>query len=280
MLHPDGSPTWPAQWSVAEVSDPGDPRLHPFRDLTDVDLRLRVEPEGGFFMAEGQLVIERVARSGYSIDAVLTAPKWLPVLADILPGYAGPVLVASRGVIDAIAGYRVHRGALAVVRRPEPRSVAELTNGPGSLLMLEDLVDPTNVGLTFRSAAALGIAGVVLSPRCADPLYRRAVKTSMGAVLELPWARSHDWEGDLASMSERGISVLALTPDAGAEPIHAALSARTCERVALMVGTEGAGLSDAALRWSERRARIPMSAGIDSLNVAAAVAVACYALSR
>ena len=280
MRRPDDSLMWPAGWSVAEVDDPSDPRLHPFRDLTDTELRLRVEPKGGFFMAEGRLVIERVARSGYRIGAVLTAPKWLPTLAEALPSYAGPILVASREVIDAIAGYRVHRGALAVVRRPDPRSVPDIANAPGSLLILEDLVDPTNVGLVFRSAAALGIAGVVLSPRCADPLYRRAVKTSMGAVLDLPWARSSDWEADIAGMREIGVSILALTPDPGAEPIDRALSARMCERVALMVGTEGAGLSDAAMRWSERRARIPMSAGMDSLNVAAAVAVACYALSR
>lgn len=277
MPHPDHSLTWPG--SIAEVDDPSDPRLHPFRDLTDTELRRRVEPEGGFFIAEGRLVIERASRSGYSVLCVLTAPKWLPVLAETLPGYAGPVLVASREVIDAIAGYRVHRGALAVVRRPDPRSVSEVANAPGNLLILEDLVDPTNVGLVFRSAAALGISGVVLSPRCADPLYRRAVKTSMGAVLDLPWARSDDWEADIAGMREIGISILALTPDPGAESIDRALSARMCERVALMVGTEGAGLSDAAMRWSERRARIPMSAGMDSLNVAAAVAVACYALS-
>lgn len=280
MLRPDGSLTWPEHWEVADIDDPSDPRLHPFRDLTDMDLRLRVEPEGGFFMAEGRLVIERVARSGYSIDAVLTAPKWLPVLAEILPRYAGPVLVAPRDVVDTIAGYPVHRGALAVVRRPDPLSVPDLAQGPGNVLILEDLVDPTNVGLVFRSAAALGIGGVVVSPRCVDPLYRRAVKTSMGSVLDLPWARSRDWEADLAGLRECGLSVVALTPDPGAEPIEVALSARTRARVALMVGTEGAGLSDLALRASERRARIPMSAGIDSLNVAAAVAVACYALSR
>ncbi|MFM9134131.1 MAG: TrmH family RNA methyltransferase [bacterium] len=280
MLLPEPTMPWPVGWVLDTVADPEDPRLHPFRDLTDMDLRRRIEPERGFFIAEGRLVIERVARAGHAIDAVLTAPRWLPVLAEDLPYYAGPVLVASREVIDAIAGYRVHRGALAVVRRPRARDVPEVADAPGHLVLLEDLVDPTNVGLAFRSAAALGIAGIVLSPRCADPLYRRAVKTSMGAVLDLPWARSGDWATDLSRMRGFGVSVIALTPHPEAEDLEAALAARECARVALLVGTEGEGLSAGALGASERLARIPMSGGIDSLNVAAAVAVACYALTR
>lgn len=280
MRHPDVPKALPPGWQLVDVLDPEDPRLQPYRGLTDTDLRRRVEPEGGYFIAEGRLVIERSARAGLDVASVLTAPKWLPSLALSLADYAGPVLVASRDVIDAIAGFRVHRGALAVVRRPPARPVAGIVDSAAHLLVLEDLVDATNVGLAFRSAAALGIGGILLSPRCADPLYRRAVKTSMGAVLDLPWARSDDWDADLSRMAQQGISLLALTPDPEAETLDAALAARRNARVALAVGTEGEGLSAEVLRLSEHRARIPMSGGIDSLNVAAAVAVACYALSQ
>lgn len=260
---------------VEHIEDGTDVRLDPYRSLTDMDLRRRVEPEGGYFMAEGHLVIARAAALGLRIESVLTAEKWLDRLAVDLAGWSGPVYVADDELLREITGYRVHRGALAVVRRPPTRRLDDVTATTGTLLILEDLVDHTNVGLAFRSAAALGIAGVILSPGCADPLYRRAVRTSMGAVLELPWARAEAWPADLRSLRRR---IVALTPDPAAPPLDQALSAGGATPIALLVGSEGPGLSAAAREAASSLARIPMDGGIDSLNVAAAIAVACYAL--
>lgn len=276
LLGPEG--VVPSGWRLEEIDDPEDARLDAYRRLTDMDLRRTVEVEGGYFMAEGRLVIERVAAAGYSLQSVLTAPRWLGALSSSLGSFEGPVYLARQEVVDAIAGFRVHRGALAVVRRPPPRPVEEFLSGSGHLLLLEDLVDHTNVGLAFRSAGALGVAGVVLSSRCADPLYRRSVKASMGAVLAVPWARSQDWDHDLDAVSHAAISSIALTPDPTAPTLDAVLAGRRHERVALLVGSEGPGLSPRALRACETAARIPMHHGIDSLNAAAAVAVASYAL--
>ena len=263
-------------WHLEPVSDPTDVRLTAFRDLTDVDLRRAIEARSGLFMAEGLLVIERVASMGLAIDAVLTTPKWLDRLARILPDFSGPIFVADEEVLRQVTGYRVHRGALACVQRPPVQPLSQLVSAPGDLLVLGDLVDHTNVGLAMRSAAALGVAGAVLSPACADPLYRRAVKSSMGAVLALPWTRAENWPDDLERLGAR--SVVALTPDPDAPLIDEVLRRSGHSDVALVVGSEGPGLSAGEFARCQERARIAMDAGIDSLNVAAAVAVACYAL--
>ena len=265
----------PSGWRVTPVHDLDDPRLSAYRDLTDMDLRKRQEADGGYFMAEGLLVIERAHRLGMAIDSVLTASRWIDRLTDVLADWQGDVFV----VDDAreLTGYHVHRGALAEVRRPASASVHDLASQAGHLLVLEDLVDHTNVGLAFRSAAALGIAGVVISPACADPLYRRSVKSSMGAVLAVPWARSREWPSDLTELATSR-TLLGLTPDEAALPIESALRKRRHRDVALLMGSEGPGLTALARGVAEAECRIPMADGIDSLNVAAATAVACYAL--
>lgn len=265
----------PSAWQITNVIDLDDPSLTAYRNLTDMDLRMRQEVDGGYFMAEGMLVIERAYQLGLHIDSVLTTSRWLERLSSILRDWQGDVFV----VEDAreLTGYRVHRGALAEVRRPPGRSVSAIAAEGGNLLVLEDLVDHTNVGLAFRSAAALGISGVVISPACADPLYRRSVKSSMGAVLALPWARSREWSADLAELASSR-TLLALTPDEQAQSIDVALRDRRHRDVALLVGTEGPGITPVARSLAQAEARIPMSGGIDSLNVAAATAVACYAL--
>lgn len=265
----------PAGWELVNVDNLADPRIDAYRDLTDMELRLRQEAQGGHFMAEGLLVIERAAQLGLDIQSVLTAPKWLDRLASVLATWSGPVYVTDDA--QAVTGYRVHRGALAEVRRPVPCDTADLLRSGGNLLLLEDLVDHTNVGLAFRSAAALGICGVLLSPGCADPLYRRAVKVSMGAVLALPWARSHDWAADLRTIA-RNRDLIGLTPDGTVPTLEQALADASGASTALLLGTEGTGLSALARSHVTSLARIPMEAGVDSLNVAAATAVACYAL--
>lgn len=255
-----------------------DPRVVAYFGLTDMDLRQRVEPERGVFMAEGQLIIERCAALGMHFESVLTSRRWLKRLEPVLAATDVDVFVADEGLLQDITGYRVHRGALAVVTRPDPIDVAEVLKSESDVLVLEDLVDPTNVGLAIRSAVVQGISDVVLSPGCADPLYRRAVKSSMGAVLRCRFARSDAWPATLAALARRRL-VVALTPEAN-DTIEGVLAEATSASVALMVGSEGPGLSAGALASSWRRARIPMSTADDSLNVAAATAVACYARAR
>jgi len=254
-----------------------DPRIADFVGLTDVELRRAQEPERGMFLAEGALVIRRALEAGYGLRSLLMEPRWLESMADVVEGHPGaPAFVADEEVLRAITGYRVHRGALAAMqRRPLPET-EELISRSGRLLVLEDIVDHTNVGAVFRSAAALGVDGVLVSPRCADPLYRRSVKVSMGAVLSVPWTRTTQWPAPLDDIRAAGITTLALTPSG--DTSLAGMAAP--ERWALVLGTEGAGLSDAAMARCDLRVRIPMSGGVDSLNVAAAAAVACFALSR
>ena len=263
---------------VVEISDPGDPRLADYRDLRDVELRKSLEAEHGLFLAEGEKVVRRSVEAGYAPRSFLMAPRWLDGLDDLLATTDAPCYVLSEALIEQVTGFHVHRGALASLhRRPLP-SVDEVLAGARSVLVLEDLVDHTNVGAIFRSGAALGFDAVLLAPRCADPLYRRSIKVGMGAVFTTPWTRLPDWYDALPDLARRGFTTVALTLSADSVPIEEAVDG--VDRLALVLGSEGHGLSP---RWEAsagRRAIIPMRAGIDSLNVAAATAVACYAAAR
>jgi tRNA G18 (ribose-2'-O)-methylase SpoU len=266
------------------VDDPLDPRLRDFTDLTDVALRSAREPTEGLFIAEGEKTIRRAVAAGFVARSVLTSERWLDALRPVLEPTEAAVYVADEQVLAAVTGYPVHRGALAsFTRRPLP-PVTELVRDAETVLVLEDLTDHTNVGLVFRTAAALRFDAAVLSPRCADPLYRRAIRTSMGAVLSLPYARMTNWYTGLSDLRAAGHHVLALTPDPAATPLDDAL-ARTPGRVALVLGAEGPGMSQRWLKESDERVRIPMATSsdalrIDSLNVAAAAAIACYLVGR
>jgi tRNA G18 (ribose-2'-O)-methylase SpoU len=257
---------------VAQVTDAADPRVADFACLTDVTARSAREPAEGLFIAEGEKVIRRALAAGYAPRRVLTEAKWLAGLAPALADADVDVLVAEPDVLRAVTGYRVHRGALAAMaRRPLP-AVAALLDGARLAVVLVDLVDHTNVGAVFRNAAALGADAVLVTPGCADPLYRRAVKVSMGAVRTLPWTiTGPDPLADLA-----GWQVVALTPAPDAVDIGAA--APSPGPRALLLGTEGAGLPASLLARADLRVRIPMAGGIDSLNVAAASAIALHCL--
>ncbi|GAA2213410.1 RNA methyltransferase [Nonomuraea monospora] len=263
------------------VTDADDPRLSDYTRLRDVELRKSLEAERGLFLAEGEKVIRRSIGAGYPIRSVLTTRRWLTSLEDVL-GEA-TVYVVSDEIMTGIAGFQVHRGALASMERlPLPAMQALLKDGASRLLVLEDLVDHGNVGAIFRSAAALGVDAIILSPRCADPLYRRAVKVSMGAVFSIPYARMDDWFDGLAQLRGAGFKTLALTPAQDAVPIDEMAAA---ERVALLLGAEGDGLSSHWLAEADQAVCIPMSAaamaaGVDSLNVVAAAAIACHGLMR
>ncbi|WP_433353864.1 TrmH family RNA methyltransferase [Microtetraspora malaysiensis] len=263
---------------VIPVEDSTDPRIADYVRLRDVDLRKSLEGGRGLFLAEGEKVIRRAIAAGHRVRSMLMTAKWLDRFADLIDGDGGDVTVylVSDEVMEGITGFQVHRGALASMERRELPSVAEVLRGARHVVVLEDLVDHTNVGAIFRCAAALGVDAIVLSPRCADPLYRRSVKVSMGSVFSVPYARLKDWHDGLAELRDHGFRLLALTPAESAVPIEEAL---TGGRTALLLGSEGDGLSSRWLAEADQAVRIPMSREVDSLNVAAAAAIACYLLT-
>jgi tRNA G18 (ribose-2'-O)-methylase SpoU len=259
---------------LVEIDDPADPRLADYRDLRDVQLRRHLEAEHGLFLAEGEKVVRRAVEAGFPVRSLLLAPRWLAGLHDVLATVDAPCYVVPEALAEQVTGFHVHRGALASLRRQPLPSVESVLAGARTVVVLEDVVDHTNVGAAFRSAAALGVDGLLLAPRCADPLYRRAIKVGMGAVFSTPWTRLPDWYDALPGLSAAGFTTVALTLADDATAIEGAVAG--VEKVALVLGSEGHGLS---LRWEEsadRRAIISMRPGIDSLNVAAATAVACY----
>ncbi len=260
---------------VVTVQAPDDPRLHHYRDLTDVALRSVVEVAEGLFIAEGELVIRRAMAAGYQVHSFLMTPKWVDLVTPLAEQAGAPMFVAPDTVVQTLTGFHVHRGALAAVRRPVEAHWRDVAAGATRLAVLEDVNTHTNLGAIVRGAAALGVDGVLLNPRCADPLYRRAVRVSMGAVFALPWARMPNWPDGLDQLRELGFAVWALTPAVDAVPLR---GLAVPDRVALLVGAEGAGLTRAALDRSDLRTCIPMARGVDSLNVAAAAAVAFYAI--
>jgi tRNA G18 (ribose-2'-O)-methylase SpoU len=261
---------------IEHVTDAADPRLGDYVDLRDVELRTSMEAEHGLFLAEGEKVVRRAVEAGYRVRSMLMAPRWLESLSDVLMRAAdAPCYVAPPEVVEAVTGFHVHRGALASLERRALPSVADVLASARRVVVLEDLVDHTNVGAVFRCAAAFGMDAVLLSPRCADPLYRRAVKVSMGTVFLLPYARMTHWYYGLEDLKEAGFQVVALTPGQDAVPLAEAPFA---DRVAVVLGTEGAGLSARWTAGADLRVAIPMRAGVDSLNAAAAAAVALYVL--
>jgi tRNA G18 (ribose-2'-O)-methylase SpoU len=274
--------------ALVSVTDPGDPRLADYTRLTDVRLRTSMEERHGLFIAEGEKVIRRAAAAGYPLRSVLATQDRLPSVADLAEAAGCPVYVLGGEMAERLTGYRVHRGALASMARRALPSVTGLLRGPAGdgglrrFVVLEDLVDHGNVGGIFRCAAALGADGVILSPRCADPLYRRAIKVSMGAVFAVPYARMANWRAGLAELRAAGFRLLALTPDQSAVPLG---DVPPAARVALLLGTEGDGLSSHWLHEADQAVCVPMSPramalGVDSLNVVAAAAIACHSLMR
>lgn len=261
---------------IVEVSDAQDPRLRDYIDLRDVHLRKLLEAERGIFLAEGEKVVRRAIESGNIPRSFLMSPRWLESLTDLLAAAEVPCFVLNDAAIESLTGFHVHRGALASLDRPilpEPSTVlAEAQR----IVVLEDLMDHTNVGSAFRAVAALGFDAILLSPRCADPLYRRAIKVSMGSVFWLPYARIDDWYGAPELLKAAGFTTLAMTlsdDSISLDAIPAGLG-----KIALIVGSEGNGLSDHWTIGADFRVKIPMAPEIDSLNVAASVAVACWQL--
>jgi len=263
------------------ITDPADPRVDDYRDLHDARERRRMEaPAGagdfGFFVAEGGHAVERLVASGRPLRSVLVDRIRLEAHGPALAGLAAPVFLADQPTLRAVAGFPVHRGILAAADRwplPEPAAVLA---GARRVAVLEDINDHENIGVIFRCAGGLGIDAVLLSPRCCDPLYRRSVRVSMGHVLAVPWTRLAPWPDGLRAVREAGFALAALTPAGDAEPLPAWAPGPE-DRVAVVLGAEGPGLSPAVLAAADRRLVIPMRRPEDSLNVGSAAAIAFYA---
>jgi len=263
---------------IEPITDLDVPGLADYSRLTDVALRRVSEPANGLYIAESAKVIERALRAGHQPRSVLVQEQWLPDAERLLTDWPEvPIYVGAASVLEQLTGYNLHRGALAAMHRPDLRSVAEVIKDARRIVILEDIVDHTNVGAIFRSVAGLGADAVLITPRCADPLYRRSVRVSMGTVLQVPWTRLPEWSEAVPVLHEHGfhLAALALADDAVSLDVFAA---DPPERVALILGTEGDGLSRRALDAADTVVTIPMLHGVDSLNVASASAVALYAL--
>lgn len=261
-----------------DVPDARGGPLDDYLHLTDVALRRKLEPAGGLYLAESTKVIGRAIAAGHRPRSVLTRAAWLPDLEPVLEPFPDvPVYVGEDRMLEATTGFHLHRGALASMHRPTLPAFADLLGGARRVVILEDLVDHTNVGAVFRSVAALGADAVLVTERCADPLYRRSVRVSMGTVLQVPWTRLPRWRDAAPVLADAGFTTvaLALDPDGGTLD---EIEADPPDRIALVLGTEGDGLSRAALASVDRIVRIPMAGDVDSLNVAAAAAVALWAV--
>ncbi|MFW0108437.1 TrmH family RNA methyltransferase [Rothia sp. P7181] len=247
-----------------------------FHALTDVHLRKLAEPQWGIYIAESSKVIRRSVAAGHHIVAMVMSEKWADDLLDVIISHPEAVCyVGSEDELEAIVGFHLHRGALAAVRRPEPLSIDSLVSSAHRVAILEDIVDHTNVGAIFRSAAALSVDAVLVTPRCADPLYRRSIRVSMGTVFQVPWGRLQSWPEDLDVLHSLGFrsAAFALSQDSLS---LSELSARDDKKLALIFGSEGHGLASRTLAAAQDTVMIPMAGQVDSLNVAAASAVAFW----
>lgn len=267
---------------VDDSSDALHGRLEGMRDytqLTDVALRSVREPAEGLFIAESSKIIRRAHAVGLSPRSFLTSPKWLFDLADIISESDVPIFIGTDAAVESLTGFHLHRGALAAMGRPAPAPVASLIADARRLVVIEDIVDHTNVGAIFRSAAAFGADAVLVTPRCADPLYRRSIRVSMGTVFQVPWTRIESWPDGIAELQEAGFHVAALALDDESVSLRQ-FAATAPERTAVVFGTEGDGLKRSTISACDSTVMIPMSGGVDSLNVAAASAVTCFALQE
>ncbi|MGO4691491.1 TrmH family RNA methyltransferase [Glaciibacter sp. 2TAF33] len=262
---------------VIEISDLSDPRLADYSHLTDVALKKARGSEHGLYLAESALVLERALASGHLPRSVLalggTVDEAVALVGATVPVFSGP-----GELLAELTGYILHRGLIASMHRPALPDPDELLEHARRIVILENVADPTNVGAIFRSAGAIGADAVLVTPRCSDPFYRRAIRVSMGTVLQVPWTRAGDWAATRELLSRHGFHVAALALTADAVSLRD-FDGSSHERLALVLGAEGPGLTEEALAAADTVVQIPMKHGIDSLNVAAASAVAMWALS-
>ena len=272
---------------IIRIDDSADARLADYRGVSDPDLAART----GVFIAEGRLVVRRLlSAGGFATRSVLGTEPVLAALADALARRPEvPVYLVRQDVINDIAGFNIHRGCLAIGERPEPARWQDIATPnchlpipnaqlptPKRVVVLERVANADNVGGVFRSASAFGAAGVLLDPATADPLYRKAIRTSMGAALQVPFARAEPWPGALFELRRLGFAVIAMTPSAGAQPLRDTVETVAGRPVAIVLGHEGDGLTAEALAACDSQARIPIDSLVDSLNIVTAAAIALY----
>lgn len=262
--------------TVIDVDDPADPRLDDFRDLNSIDRRPDLPSGKGLVIAEGVLVVQRMVASRFTPRALLGTDRRLTELGSGLDAVDAPFYRAAPEVMAEVVGFHLNRGVLASASRAPELTVAEVLDGARTVAVLEGVNDHENLGSIFRNAAGLAVDAVIFGAGCADPLYRRAVRVSMGHALLVPFARAAAWPGELDLLRDKDFRMLAMTPDPAADTLATAMAALAEDRVAVLVGAEGPGLTERAMRASDRRVRIPMSRGTDSLNVATAAALAFY----
>ena len=262
--------------NVVDIDDPADARVDDFRDLNSVDRRPDLPSGKGLVIAEGVLVVQRMLASRFTAHAFLGTDRRLAELSADLAGHPAPFFRASAEVMTDIVGFHLNRGVLAAARRPTELGVAEVLAGARTVAVLEGVNDHENLGSIFRNAAGLGVDAVVFGAGCADPLYRRAVRVSMGHALLVPFAKAERWPADLYRLRDNGFRMLAMTPGPQTRTLSEMMDDLRDEKVAVLVGAEGPGLTEMALRAADARVRIPMSRGTDSLNVATAAALAFY----
>jgi len=268
--------TDPGDGRVIDIIDPDDDRVDDFRDLNSIDRRPDLPGGKGLVIAEGVLVVQRMLASRFAPHAFLGTDRRLAELAGDLVDAEAPFYRATAEVMAEVIGFHLNRGVLGVARRMPELTTTEVLTDARTIAVLEGVNDHENLGSIFRNAAGLGVDAVIFGAGCADPLYRRAVRVSMGHALLVPFARTQRWPGDLELLRSNGFQLLAMTPDSQARTLGDAMSARAGQKVAVLVGAEGPGLTETAMRASDIRVRIPMSRGTDSLNVATAAACAFY----
>ena len=261
---------------VIDITDPDDERVDDFRDLNSIDRRPDLPTGKGLVIAEGVLVVQRMLVSRFTPHAFLGTDRRLAELGGDLAHTAAPFYRASAEVMAEVVGFHLNRGVLGVARRPAELTTMQVLTGARTVAVLEGVNDHENLGSVFRNAAGLGVDAVIFGAGCADPLYRRAVRVSMGHALLVPFARAGHWPGDLELLRNNGFQLLAMTPDSQAHTLADAMDALVGQKLAVLVGAEGPGLTETAIRASDVRVRIPMSRGTDSLNVATAAACAFY----
>jgi tRNA G18 (ribose-2'-O)-methylase SpoU len=263
-----------------DIADPADRRLDDFRDLNSLDRRPDLPSGKGLVIAEGVLVVQRMLASRFTPHALLGTARRHDELAEDLAESPVPYYRVSAEVMAEAVGFHLNRGVLAAARRAPELAVADVIDGARTIAVLEGVNDHENLGSVFRNAAGLDVDAVVFGAGCADPLYRRAVRVSMGHALLVPFAKADSWPGDLKTLRDNGFRLLSMTPDAGAQSLAEAVPALADQRVAILVGAEGPGLRESTMRASDVRVRIPMTRGTDSLNVATAAALAFYERAR
>ncbi len=266
--------------NVIDVTDPADARLDDFRDLNSVDRRPDLPTGKGLVIAEGVLVVQRMLASRFTPRALLGTDRRLAELRTDLDDVSAPYYRAHADVMAEVVGFHLNRGVLAAASRPRELTVPEVLDGAHTVAVLEGVNDHENLGSIFRNAAGLDVDAIVFGAGCADPLYRRAVRVSMGHALLVPYAWAADWPTDLEVLRDSGFRLIAMTPDSAAYTLADAMTQAAGERIAILVGAEGPGLTERAMRASDVRVRIPMSRGTDSLNVATAAALAFYERAR